>query len=845
MMRVSSDIAELDLAPGNQADVTLNVVNTGSVIDGITARVVGLAERNVTTRPQVLPLFPDSSGQLTVTLGLPSSFPAGRHPMTVEVLSRQPNTGPQYVNLDVVVPTAPAVGLTSRPELIRARRTGRFVITVTNRGNIPLDVALRANDPEKAIGVGFEPATLTIPAGTAADSVVTLRGPRMFVGNEKDRTVTIGVAARPIGAGTTAPPAAPAALLAPTVPAPVAPGLPAVPAPGGPTELEPDPEEQAEPVIVEPLSREIIVTLRQRPWFTRGLLTALILLTIIALWACAFLFGLNKVFAGDPLTKAAPASFFAATQTDEGTGTTTAASGTGTAAVPTNGGTAGTGTVAPTTAGGGGSAAGGSGSGSGSGGSAAAAPPAGALPKAGTVPSGVGGVVSGTVTAKSSGEPVGRIIVTALRVRADGTTVAEASAASQADGTYEVAGLFPADYVLKFSADGYVTSYYPAAANLKAATRVPVTSAQVSGSINAVITGKPATITGSIDYGATTDKAKTTITVRLINGTTAAKPLPAVTTTNGQYSIPNVPAPGLYELSFSANGYQTSTIQTQVSAGATRYQPSVQLSAGSGQIVGTVTDGSGTMLGGVAVSTSINGQTVTTGTPTTGQVGQFTFSNVPMPGTYVITATKDGYGGVTQVIDLKPGVAQTPLKLTLTAGTGTVDGTLVDSTGAGIGGATVTVGGMANPTTTTTLTAGVVGSFHLTGIPSTGSFTLTFTMPGYADLTVPVPEGAAAQQPMRVTMTKSVGGISGTVTNSSGVGLINVTVTATDGVHQYPVSTTGNANGSGAGAYEIADLPAGVYTVTAADTTGDSTSAIVTVVAGKTVTQNFTITTGT
>ena len=199
---------------------------------------------------------------------------------------------------------------------------------------------------------------------------------------------------------------------------------------------------------------------------------------------------------------------------------------------------------------------------------------------------------------------------------------------------------------------------------------------------------------------------------------------------------------------------------------------------------------------------------MTTGTPTTGQVGHFTFSNVPMPGTYVITAAKDGYGQVTQVIDLKPGVAQTPLHLKLTAGTGTVDGTLVDSTGAGIGGATVTVGGMPNPTTTTTLTEGVVGGFHLTGIPSTGSFTLTFTKAGYADLTVPVPTGAAAQQ-MRVTMSKSVGGISGTVTNTAGAGLINVTVTATDGVHQFPVSTTGNSAASGTGGYEIANLPAG------------------------------------
>ncbi len=453
-------------------------------------------------------------------------------------------------------------------------------------------------------------------------------------------------------------------------------------------------------------------------------------------------------------------------------------------------------------------------------------------------------MISGTVTAKSSGEPVGRIIVTALRVRADGTTVAEASAATQADGTYEVAGLFPADYVLRYSADGFVTSYFPAAASEKAATRVPATSGQVTAATNAIVTGKPAKITGSIDFGATTDKAPTTITIRMINASTPTKPLPPVKTSNGQYTISNVPAPGTYELSFSANGYQTSTVQTSVSGGATRYQPSVLLTAGSGQIVGDVTDGSGTLLGGVAVSTSINGQTVTTGTPTTGQVGHFTFSNVPMPGTYVITAAKDGYGQVTQVIDLKPGVPQTPLHLKLTAGTGTVDGTLVDSTGAGIGGATVTVGGMPNPTTTTTLTAGVVGGFHLTGIPSTGSFTLTFTKDGYADLTVPVPTGAAAQQ-MRVTMSKSVGGISGTVTNTAGAGLINVTVTATDGVHQFPVSTTGNSAASGTGGYEIANLPAGVYTVTAADASGDSTSAIVTVVAGQNVTQNFTISTGT
>ena len=65
------------------------MVNTGAVIDGITARVIGLPERQVTTNPPVLALFPEAAGRLTVSLGLPSAFPAGRHPLTVEMHSRQ------------------------------------------------------------------------------------------------------------------------------------------------------------------------------------------------------------------------------------------------------------------------------------------------------------------------------------------------------------------------------------------------------------------------------------------------------------------------------------------------------------------------------------------------------------------------------------------------------------------------------------------------------------------------------------------------------------------------------------------------------------------------------------
>src|SRR6478736_5212276 len=145
-MRVSSDTAVLDVRPGDSADIGVDVVNTGAVIDGVTARVVGLPDHHVTSRPAVLPLFPDSAGRLTLTLDLPAGFPAGRHPVTVEVRSRQAETTPGYLDLDLVVPSVAGLGLSSRPQVIRAHRTAEYVLTVVNRGNTTLDVVLSATD---------------------------------------------------------------------------------------------------------------------------------------------------------------------------------------------------------------------------------------------------------------------------------------------------------------------------------------------------------------------------------------------------------------------------------------------------------------------------------------------------------------------------------------------------------------------------------------------------------------------------------------------------------------------------------------------------------------------------
>ena len=411
------------------------------------------------------------------------------------------------------------------------------------------------------------------------------------------------------------------------------------------------------------------------------------------------------------------------------------------------------------------------------------------------------------------------------------------SAATQADGSFQVAGLFPGGYLLRFSADGFDPVFYPGTPDQAAATPVTAESAQVTAGTNVQITGHPASISGSVDPGDTLQPVVTTVTARQVTGPQAGQDV-ATTTTDGAnaYTLPNLPAPATYQLSFAAEGYQPTVISTTVDGGGQRLQPSVPLTAGPGQIAGLVT-GNGAPLGGATISTTVGGTTVSSGTPTVGDVGRFVLGNLPTPATYVLQISAAGHGSTTQVVDLGPGQNLTDLNFGLAAGTDQVSGRLVDTAGNGIGGATVTVGGMTNPPETGTLTAGNVGGFALAGLPAGGSLTLTFAKAGYATTTVPIQVGSAA--PVTVTMTDSQGRLTGMVTDPTGVPIAGATVTATDGKRSWPVTSSSAFAGAAAGTYVIAQLPAGAYTVTAVAPTTLSRTSLVTVTAGGQVSADF------
>lgn len=755
-MRLSSDTAALDLGPAGSGALPIDVVNTAAVIDALMVRPIGLPEAYLSARPRVLALFPEAAGRIDVELSTPPTFPSGEHRVEIEVYSQRGLQPPQRIPLTLSVPPRPAVSIEARPARVRARREGAFVLDLANIGNIGLDVALRAADADRALTISTGTDRLWLDPGASARVRLVARGPRMILGNEQDRPLTIIATGRAVS----------------------------------------DAREHE-------VADSVQTVLRQRPVITRGMLTAAILPAIIALWALVFLLGASRVLSRDPVTKEVPPSFYASAPqpgTDGGDGS-------------------------------GGDGSGGSG-GDGSAGAANAAP-AGALPKDGQVPAAVGGTIGGKVTAVSDGRPVGRLQVDAFRRSVAGDLVLVSSAATQADGSYTVAGLFPGSYLIRVSATGFDTVWYPRVAADALAVPVPASAQRPTTNVDVVITGQPASITGSVSLGSTLTTVPVSVAARSLSGTGATSsqdPIAVATTAaDGSYVLAALPAPASYELTFTAAGYQPSAVVATVTGGQARIQPSVLLSAGNGQISGTVTDG-GSRLGGVAITTTVNGQAFTTGTPTTGAVGTYILPGLPTPGTYLLTFSLEGYGSRTIVVDLGAGQSRAGVDVEVRGGTGTVTGQVIDDrTGAGLGGASIAVGGGGSTGGTTSLTSGTVGLFVLSGLPAPGSYTLTVTLPGFAPQSVPVTlSGTGAPPTVIVRMPVSSGSIVGVVLGcttqtadpASCSPQVGATVTVTNG--QQTWTTTSTVAGAvsetggqlGPGGYSISSLPAGTYAVT-------------------------------
>ena len=196
----------------------------------------------------------------------------------------------------------------------------------------------------------------------------------------------------------------------------------------------------------------------------------------------------------------------------------------------------------------------------------------------------------------------------------------------------------------------------------------------------------------------------------------------------GTWSIGGLNTPDTYLVTATLPGFGTQITTVTLSAGGTAKGVSLTMTPGVGSITGTVTSSTHPAgLGGATVTATNGTVTLSATTTTVSPVGSFSLPNLPIPGTYAVTVSEQGWVSQTQQVQLTGNAA---VSANLLPSTAEVTGTVTAVGGGGLPDAGVI---LSNDTTTfKTLTESLapVGGFDIEGVPP-GQYVLTVEDFGY------------------------------------------------------------------------------------------------------------------
>ena len=193
--------------------------------------------------------------------------------------------------------------------------------------------------------------------------------------------------------------------------------------------------------------------------------------------------------------------------------------------------------------------------------------------------------------------------------------------------------------------------------------------------------------------------------------------------------------------------------------------------------------------------------------------GEFIIPDLPTPGSYELVVTKPGFAQQVSSISLGPGEQREGLNILLRRGDGLISGTVVDTAGSPIPGATIAATDGVSDLVTRTLSGEQAGFFELRDLPTPGIYTITASVEGFFAGTRTVALEAEQQiDDLELILTASEGRLSGQVRRTDGtpVGAVEVTVFGADVERETLSLSTGEV-----GTWQMTNLPVpGTYTVT-------------------------------
>ncbi|MED4278752.1 carboxypeptidase regulatory-like domain-containing protein, partial [Priestia megaterium] len=398
-----------------------------------------------------------------------------------------------------------------------------------------------------------------------------------------------------------------------------------------------------------------------------------------------------------------------------------------------------------------------------------------------------------------------------------------ASAVTDQNGTYQIPGLAPGEYIVVANARNYARA---AVGAIVVVDQTTVADLQLS--LN------PATISGTVtdEQGNPIENA----TVRVVDQNETVLGT-ALTDQNGNYVISNLP-PGSHTIIVTAPTFSSQVSGVSLGPG-TLENVNLGLTENPGILTGQITNGQTgePVIGSIILVRTVGAMGLIVGFDITDENGTYFITGLT-PGTYTVLATSFGFG-ISSVGAIVQSDITTTANVTLIPNVGAITGVVTDLQGSPILGTNTQVevfdqGG----TLLKTLLAQSDGTFSVLDLPP-GSYTLLVAAPDFAAQTASAVIFSDQTTELNIPLTPNPASITGQVLNLATGSSINgaiVTVTDSNGI------IFGSGTSGVDGDFTINNLPPGTLIITAVAQTFGNTSKAIILTPGEVGTTTLTLT---
>lgn len=196
-VRIDLSSAMVAVSPGLDSTLSVEITNNDTVIHSLRVAVLGLDQQWVSIPDCDVALFPAERREVVVTFRLPDNFPSGVRHAAVEVRDLVGDLVPALIEFDLNVAPQEQFTLSIDPTTMTVGRKASLTATIRNDGNTQLDVVMGASDPEAILQPTFTPATVPVYPRTVAVARVDVAGKRPWMGAPQMRLLTVTATSGP------------------------------------------------------------------------------------------------------------------------------------------------------------------------------------------------------------------------------------------------------------------------------------------------------------------------------------------------------------------------------------------------------------------------------------------------------------------------------------------------------------------------------------------------------------------------------------------------------------------------------------------------------------------------